>query len=507
MDDVRTRMEEKMKFGREYEIWFVTGSQHLYGSKTLEQVKQDSINMVKGLNDQSDFNYKLIFKELLTTPDEISKVIKEANNNPDCGGIIGWMHTFSPAKMWIKGLSVLTKPFLHLHTQFNRDIPWNEIDMDFMNLNQSAHGGREFGFINARLRLPRKVVVGYWEDKEVQLKIKRFMNTCVALAESKSLKIARFGDNMRYVAVTEGDKVEAEIKFGWEINGYGVGDLVDYVNKVTDEEVDAIYAEYKKQYTIVEKSEESIASIMYQGKLEIAMERFLVEGGFSAFTTTFENLHGLDQLPGLAVQRLMEKGYGFGGEGDWKTAAMTRLMKIMGRTGGLGTSFMEDYTYHFDPDNPMVLGAHMLEVCPTLADGEVNILVNPLGIGSKDAPARFTFSCKTGPAINASLVDMGGRMRLIINEVDAIEAPFDMPKLPVAKAMWKPQPSLEEGALAWILAGGAHHTVFSYDVTSEELQDFAEFMDIEVVVINNYTNMDTFRQELKLSDLVWTLKK
>lgn len=496
-----------MKLARDYEIWFITGSQHLYGPKTLQQVKQDSMDMVKGLNEQGEFDYKLVFKELLTTPDEITALMKEANNNPDCAGLIGWMHTFSPAKMWIKGLNVLRKPFLHLHTQFNRDIPWSEIDMDFMNLNQSAHGGREFGFINTRLRLPRKVVVGYWEEKKVQEKIRRYMNVCITLAESKILKIARFGDNMRYVAVTEGDKVEAEIKFGWEIDGYGLGDLVEFVNKVTDAEVDAIYNEYKAQYTIIDESIESVASIKYQGKLEIAMERFLVEGGFGAFTTTFENLHGLDQLPGLAVQRLMEKGFGFGGEGDWKTAAMTRLMKIMGRTGGLGTSFMEDYTYHFDAENPMVLGAHMLEVCPTLADGGVNILVNPLGIGGKDAPARFTFSCKNGPALNASLIDLGGRMRLIINEVDAVKAPFDMPKLPVAKAMWKPQPSLEEGALAWILAGGAHHTVFSYDVTAEELLDFAEFTEIEVVLINNKTNMDTFRQELKLNDLVWKLNK
>lgn len=496
-----------MKLGRTYEFWFVTGSQHLYGPETLKQVEQDSINMVKGLNEQGNLNYKIVFKEVLKTPDEITLLVKEANNNPDCAGLIGWMHTFSPAKMWIKGLSVLSKPFMHLHTQFNRDIPWSEIDMDFMNLNQSAHGGREFGFINTRLRMPRKVVVGYWEDKKVQNKIQKYMNVCVGLAESRTLKIARFGDNMRFVAVTEGDKVEAEIKFGWEISGYGVGDLVAYVNQVTEQEVNALYEEYKKVYNIINESKENVDSIKYQAKIEIALERFLVEGGFGAFTTTFEDLHGLDQLPGLAVQRLMEKGYGFGGEGDWKTAAMTRLIKIMGNKGGLGTSFMEDYTYHFDPENPMVLGAHMLEVCPSIADGEVSILVNPLGIGGKDAPARFTFSCKTGPAINVSLVDMGGRMRLIVNEVDAVKAPYDMPKLPVAKAMWKPQPSLEEGAYAWILAGGAHHTTYSLDVTREEMEDFAEFCDLETVIINNDTNMSTFRQELKLSDLVWNLKR
>lgn len=496
-----------MKLSKNYVFWFVTGSQHLYGPKTLEQVKLDSHNMVKDLNEQGNYSYPIEFKALLTTPDEISLVLKEANNDPNCAGIIGWMHTFSPSKMWIKGLSVLSKPFMHLHTQFNRDIPWDAIDMDFMNLNQSAHGGREFGYINTRLRLPRKVVVGYWEDNKVQQQIGDFLNVCVALAESKCLKVARFGDNMRYVAVTEGDKVEAEFKFGWEINGYGVGDLVKYVEEVTDDEAESLYEEYKAKYVIADESTESVESIKYQAKLEIAMERFLVEGGFGAFTTTFENLHGLKQLPGLAVQRLMEKGYGFGGEGDWKTAAMTRLVKIMGANGGRGTSFMEDYTYHMDPENPMVLGAHMLEICPTISEGPVNILVNPLGIGGKEAPARFTFECKTGPALNTSLIDLGGRMRLIINEVEAVKAPYEMPKLPVAQAMWVPQPSLEEGAKSWILAGGAHHTVYSMDVTSQQLEDFAEFMNIETVLIDKNTNIGEFRKELKLSDMLWNLKK
>ncbi|MCT4596610.1 MAG: L-arabinose isomerase [Vallitalea sp.] len=495
-----------MKLSKNYVFWFVTGSQHLYGPKTLEEVKKDSQGIVEGLNEKGALDYKVEFKALLTTSEEITSLMKEANNDPNCAGIIGWMHTFSPAKMWIKGLSILSKPFVHLHTQFNRDIPWSEIDMDFMNLNQSAHGGREFGFINTRLRQPRKVIVGYWEAAAVSEQLNNFMNVCVAIAESKCLKVARFGDNMRYVAVTEGDKVEAEIKFGWEINGYAVGDLAQYVNAVTDEEVDALYEEYKKSYNIVDESQDNVKSIKYQAKIEIGMERFLVEGGFGAFTTTFEDLHGLEQLPGLAVQRLMEKGYGFAGEGDWKTAALVRLTKIMGNNTGLGTSFMEDYTYHMDPSNPMVLGAHMLEICPTIADGVVDIKVNPLGIGGKAAPARFTFECKTGKALNASLVDLGGRMRLIINEVDAVKAPNEMPKLPVAQAMWVPQPSLEEGAKAWILAGGAHHTVYSMDVNTEQLIDFAEFMDIETVIINNNTNLSTFRQELKLQDLVWNLK-
>jgi L-arabinose isomerase len=495
-----------MKPSKNYVFWFVTGSQHLYGPKTLEKVKIDSHGIVTGLNEKGSLDYPIEFKALLTTPEEITSLMKEANNDPNCAGIIGWMHTFSPAKMWIKGLRVLSKPFVHLHTQFNRDIPWSEIDMDFMNLNQSAHGGREFGFINTRLRKPRKVIVGYWEEKAVKEQLRCFMNVCVAIAESKCLKIARFGDNMRYVAVTEGDKVEAEIKFGWEINGYGIGDLVQYVNAVTDEEVDTLYEDYKKNYNIIDESADNVKSIKYQAKIEIGMERFLVEGGFGAFTTTFEDLHGLDQLPGLAVQRLMEKGYGFAGEGDWKTAAMVRLTKIMASHTGLGTSFMEDYTYHMDSANPMVLGAHMLEICPTIADGVVDIKVNPLSIGGKAAPARMTFECKIGPALNASLIDLGGRMRLIINEVNAVKAPNEMPKLPVAQAMWVPLPSLEEGAKAWILAGGAHHTVYSMDINAEQLIDFAEFMDIETVLINNNTNMNTFKQELKMQDLMWNLK-
>lgn len=496
-----------MKLSKNYVFWFVTGSQHLYGPKTLEQVKLDSHNMVIGLNEQGDLSYPIEFKALLTTPDEIAQVLKEASSDPTCAGVIGWMHTFSPSKMWIKGLQNLTKPFMHLHTQFNRDIPWESIDMDFMNLNQSAHGGREFGFINTRMRLPRKVVVGYWEDVKVLSQINDFLNVCVAISESKSLKVARFGDNMRYVAVTEGDKVEAEIKFGWEINGYGVGDLVKYVDSITEEEVDLLFEEYKKAYLIETDNEESLKSIKYQAKLELGMEKFLIEGGFGAFTTTFEDLHGLDQLPGLAVQRLMEKGYGFGGEGDWKTAAMTRLVKIMAGKVCKGTSFMEDYTYHMDPSNPMVLGAHMLEICPTIAEGPVNIKVKPLGIGGKDAPARFTFACHTGHALNTSLIDLGGRMRLLINEVEAVKAPLEMPKLPVAQAMWKPLPSLEEAAKAWILAGGAHHTVYSLDVTTEQLEDFCEFMDIETVIINKDTNMNTFRNTLKLNDLAWSLKR
>lgn len=491
---------------KEYRFWFITGSQHLYGDETLRQVKEDSLKLVDGLNAKGNLDYPIEFKALLTTPDEILALVKEANNDDTCAGLIGWMHTFSPAKMWIKGLGVLNKPFVQFHTQFGRDIPWEAIDMDFMNLNQTAHGGREFGFINTRLRMPRKVIAGYWEEASVLRELKSFLNVAVAVNESKRLKIARFGDNMRQVAVTEGDKVEAQIKFGWEIDGYGVGDLVAVIDEVTDAEVEALVETYKSLYDIPVQSESVMTSIGVQARIEIGMEKFLVEGGYTAFTTTFENLYGLDQLPGLAVQRLMEKGYGFGGEGDWKTAALVRILKIMGGTDGKGTSFMEDYTYHMDPADTLVLGAHMLEVCPSIASNKPSIIVKPLGIGGKADPARFIFSAETGAALNASIIDMGGRMRLIINTVEAVEAPFEMPELPVAKAMWKPMPDFETAVKGWILAGGAHHTAYSYDVTAEDLLDFAEFMDIETVLIDDKTDLAQLKQEMKLQDLIWKLK-
>lgn len=496
-----------MLLSRTYEFWFITGSQHLYGETTLKQVKEDSEKLVAGLNDQGAYAYPIKFKALLTTPDEISALIKEANNDEHCAGLVGWMHTFSPAKMWIKGLANLQKPFVQFHTQFNRDIPWNDIDMDFMNLNQTAHGGREFGFVNARLRVPRKIIVGHYQDERVLKELGRFLHVAVAINESRNLKVARFGDNMREVAVTEGDKVEAEIKFGWSVNGYAVGDLVEVVEGISSGEVEGLVEEYLTLYDIPDQSEAVMASVKTQAKIELGIEKFLVDGGFTAFTTTFENLYGLEQLPGLAVQRLMAKGYGFGAEGDWKTAAMLRLIKLMGGEGGKGTSFMEDYTYHMDPANTVVLGAHMLEVCPSIAENKPSIIVRPLGIGGKSDPARFIFSAKTGPALNASLVDMGGRMRLIINKVEAVKAPFDMPKLPVAKAMWKPEPSFEIGVKSWILAGGAHHTVYTYDVSVQDLEDFAEFMDIETVIIDQKTVYQNLKQDLKVKDLIWHLKR
>lgn len=493
---------------RTYEFWFVTGSQHLYGPETLKQVAEHSMEITKGLDNNAAIPFNVVIKPILTNTKDIKKLCLEANLDDNCAGIITWMHTFSPAKMWIAGLSELKKPLLHLHTQFNRDIPWDSIDMDFMNLNQSAHGDREYGFIGARLRIPRKVVVGHFQDTDVVNRIAQWMLTAVGVVEGQCLKLARFGDNMRQVAVTEGDKVEAQIKFGWEINGFGVGDLVERINKISEEEVDKLMEEYSKLYTFapdVLSSEEKIMSVREQARIELGMKSFLEEGNFSAFTTTFEDLHGLKQLPGLAVQHLMAEGYGFGPEGDWKTAALVRIMKIM--ANGKGTSIMEDYTYNFEPNNEMILGAHMLEVCPTLAAAKPRIEVHPLGIGGKDAPARLVFNGRDGAAVCASLIDLGGRMRLIVNDVDAVKFEEYMPKLPVARVLWKPEPSLKESAEAWIYAGGAHHTSFSYAVNSEQLADFAEMTGIEFVHISKATKILALRNELKLNDLVWNLSK
>lgn len=490
-----------------YEFWFVTGSQHLYGPETLKQVAEDSLKIAEGLDKDSSIPFKVVFKPVLTNPKDIKRLCSEANLDDNCAGIITWMHTFSPAKMWIAGLSELKKPLLHLHTQYNRDIPWDSIDMDFMNLNQSAHGDREYGFIGARLRIPRKVVVGHWQDADVIGRIAQWMSTAAAVVEGRSIKIARFGDNMRQVAVTEGDKVEAQIKFGWEISGFGIGDLVERVNLVTEEEVNTLMEEYSRVYNFapeVLSSEEKMNAVREQARIELGMKSFLEEGGFTAFTTTFEDLHGLKQLPGLAVQHLMAEGYGFGPEGDWKTATLVRIMKIMAK--GKGTSIMEDYTYHFEPGNEMILGAHMLEICPTLAATKPVIEVHPLGIGGKSDPARIVFNAGEGSAVCASLVDLGGRMRLIVNDVNAVKLEKDMPKLPVARVLWKPEPSLKESAEAWIYAGGAHHTSFSYVVNAEQLADFAEMTGIEFVHINKDTKVYTLRNELRLNDIVWKLQ-
>ncbi|MBO0995638.1 L-arabinose isomerase [Bacillus sp. SD088] len=489
---------------KDYEFWFVTGSQNLYGEDVIKQVEEHSRKMVVGLDQDPAVTYKLVFKSVVKEADSIRRLFLEANADENCAGIITWMHTFSPAKMWIAGLNVLKKPLLHLHTQFNRDIPWDGIDMDFMNLNQSAHGDREFGFIGSRMNIKRKVVVGHWENQEVRVRIGSWMRTAVAVSESHTLKVARFGDNMRNVAVTEGDKVEAQIKLGWTVDAYGVGDLVERIEAVSEQDIDQLMDEYAEQYSIVPEGLQDGAvrdSIRYQAKLEVALKSFLEEGGYTAFSNTFEDLHGMHQLPGLATQRLMEQGYGYGGEGDWKTAALVRLMKII--ADGKDTSFMEDYTYHFEPGNEMVLGSHMLEVCPTIAEAKPTIEVHPLGIGGKADPARLVFNGHEGAALNASIIDLGHRFRLVINEVDAVKIEKDMPKLPVARVLWKLQPSMSQGAENWIMAGGAHHSCYSYRVTSEQLKDFADLLGIESVLINNDTNTHAFENELRLNEIFY----
>jgi len=483
------------------EIWFVTGSQHLYGQETLAQVAAHSQKIADSLNGETAIPVQIVFKPVLTTPDQIRDLCRRANNTESCIGLILWMHTFSPAKMWIAGLSTLAKPFLHLHTQFNRDLPWSTINMDFMNLNQSAHGDREFGFITARLRLARKVVVGFWQESETVAEIAAWTRAAAGWHESPNLKVARFGDNMREVAVTDGDKVAAQATLGYSVNGYGVGDLVDRMNQFSDAEADKLVLEYRDAYSIAKQHDRPDA-LRVAAKIELGLRAFLTEGGFGAFTDTFEDLHGLGQLPGIAVQRLMADGYGFGGEGDWKTAALVRTMKVM--AGGLpgGTSFMEDYTYDFS-GTPKILGSHMLEVCPSIAAGKPSLEVHPLGIGGKADPVRLVFTAPNGAAVVASLVDMGNRFRMIVNKVEVVQPEQKLPKLPVARAVWLPEPSLKVAAAAWIYAGGAHHTSFSQALTMEHLEDFAEIAGIELIRIDNETRIHQLRRELRWSDAAY----
>jgi len=486
------------------EIWFVTGSQHLYGEDTLKQVAVNAAKIADSLDNNDTIPGHVIFKPVLTTPDAIYNLVLEANSSQLCTGIIAWMHTFSPAKMWIRGLQALNLPLLHLHTQFNRDIPWGTIDMDFMNLNQSAHGGREFGFINTRLRRPRKVVVGHWQDDETITAVAIWVRSALAWHDSQNLRIARFGDNMRDVAVTEGDKVAAQMKLGYSVYGYGVGDLVKYVDQVTDREIDILVEEYSLKY-LTGSEKEYHNTIREAARIEIGITAFLEEGNFRAFTTTFEDLHGLKQLPGLAVQRLMEKGYGFGAEGDWKTAALVRGVKVMGEGLNGGASFMEDYTYHLEPGGMKVLGAHMLEVCPTVADSKPSLESHPLGIGGKADPARLVFKAAPGKGLNASLIDMGNRFRLLVNSVEVTECPAT-PKLPVAGVLWSPLPNLKMAAAAWILAGGAHHTAFSMAITPEYLEDFAEMAGIEYVLIDERTEISDFKNTLRWNEVYYHLE-
>jgi L-arabinose isomerase len=493
------------------EVWFLTGSQELYGQETLNSVAEHSREIAAHLD--STLPVRVVWKPTLKGPDAILQMCLEANAAPNCVGVVTWMHTFSPAKMWIRGLTQLKKPMAHLHTQYNRELPWAQIDMDFMNLNQSAHGDREFGFIVARLQLEHKIVVGYWRDTDVSAELASWSRVACAVAESRKLKIVRFGGmNMREVAVTGGDRVEAEIKFGWSINGHAVGDLVERIAAVRDGEVEPLLEEYEAKYVLAPallRGGEQRENLRHAARQELGMRAFLTSGGYGAFTTTFEDLYGLNQLPGLACQRLMADGYGFGAEGDWKTSALVRLMKVLSAGAGQkgGVSFMEDYTYHLVKGEEQVLGAHMLEVCPSLTDTKPSLEVHPLGIGGKAAPCRLVFDAAPGPAVAATLVDMGGRMRLIVHEMDVIKAKHAMPKLPVARALYVPRPDLRRGAQAWLLAGGAHHMSFSQSVNAEQLEDLAGLLGVECIRIGHDTNLTALKKELRWNDVAFRMAR
>ena len=494
-----------------FEVWFITGSQHLYGEETLRQVDEHSKIIADYLDNSSQNTaggvpLKVVFKPVVKSTEEITAICKEANATTNCVGIIAWMHTFSPAKMWISGLNILQVPLLHLHTQFNRDIPYSAIDMDFMNLNQSAHGDREFGHIMTKMRINRKVVVGHWEAESVLEKINIWCRVAVGKHKMKTMKVARFGDNMRYVAVTDGDKVSAEMKFGFSVNTYAVGDLVKVINQISEAEIQNLMKEYEATYQMMSSLTNGgvmRSSLVEAARIELGLKAFLEDGGYSAYTNTFEDLHGMRQLPGIGSQRMMATGYGYGGEGDWKTSAMVHILKTMSSGMKGGTSFMEDYTYHFNPTNPMVLGSHMLEICPTIADGIVKCEVHPLGIGGKEDPVRLVFNGQEGSAINVSLIDMGNRFRLIVNEVDAVKVTEEFPKLPTARALWKPQPSMEVGLQSWILAGGAHHTVYSQTLTTEYMEDLAGMLNIELVIIDKDTTIRGLKNELRYNEVAF----
>ena len=486
-----------------YEFWFIVGSQTLYGDEVLDTVARRAGDMAAKLS--AALPYPVVYKVTAKSNDEIIDVVREANHAENCAGVITWCHTFSPSKMWINGLELLQKPWCHFATQYNREIPNDEIDMDFMNLNQAAHGDREHGFIGARLRIPRKIIAGYWEDKDVQARLGSWMRAAVGAAFSRSLKVMRFGDNMREVAVTEGDKVEVQRKLGWQVNTWAVGDLVREMNAVSAEEIDALMDEYRAAYDF---ATDNIDAIRYQAREELAMKKMLDREGCRAFSNTFQDLYGMEQLPGLASQHLMAQGYGYGGEGDWKVSAMTAILKFMGEGGNGASAFMEDYTYHLVPGNEYSLGAHMLEVCPSVAADRPRIEVHPLGIGMNEKdPARLVFEGKAGKALVASLVDMGGRLRLIVQDIECVKPIMPMPNLPVARVMWRAMPNLTTGLECWITAGGAHHTVLSYDVSPEQLHDWARIMDIEYVHITKDTTPDALERELFWNDLAWRLKQ
>ena len=484
------------------QFWFVVGSQDLYGEEVLKTVAERAGEMAAWLSER--LPYPLVYKVTAMSSGQITKVIKEANYDDECLGVVTWCHTFSPSKMWLTGLSLLQKPWCHLATQYNKEIPNEEIDMDFMNLNQAAHGDREHGFMGARLRKPRKVVAGYWKEESVIKRLADFERVCVGIEFSKNLKVMRFGYNMRDVAVTEGDKVEAQNKLGWEVNFWPVGELVAEMNATTDEEVEALYNEYLKHYDV---ATDNTDAIKYQAREEIAMKKMMDRNGCKAFTNTFQDLYGMKQLPGLASQHLMAQGYGYGGEGDWKVSAMTAILKKMGEGENGASAFMEDYTYHLAEGAKYSLGAHMLEVCPSVAAGRPRIETHHLGIGMNEKdPARLVFEGKEGKGIVVSLIDMGGRLRLIVQDIECVKPIMEMPNLPVARVMWKAFPSLETGVECWITAGGAHHTVLSYDVTAEMMHDFAKFLDIEYVHITKDTTVEALEDKLLVNDLVWKLR-
>ncbi len=488
---------------KDYEFWFVVGSQFLYGPEVLKTVEARAIEMTAELNACGRLPCPVVYKGTIKSDREASDLVREANYIPKCAGIITWCHTFSPSKMWLNGLAELQKPWCHLATQYNRDIPDKEIDMDFMNLNQAAHGDREHGFIGARLRKARKIIAGYWQEEEVRQRLGSWMRAAVGAAFSRSLKVMRFGDNMRDVAVTEGDKVGVQIQLGWQVNTWPVGELVQNMEAVTDDEIDGLMEAYGQDY---ELATDALETVRYQAREELAMKKMLEAEGCAAFSNTFQDLYGMRQLPGLATQHLMAQGYGYGGEGDWKVAAMTAILKAMSDGQAGGTTFMEDYTYHLQPGNQYSLGAHMLEVCPSVGADRPRIEVHPLGIGDREPPARLVFEGREGDAIVVSLVDMGGRLRLICQDIHCVKPILPMPNLPVARVMWQPEPSLTAGVECWITAGGAHHTVLSYDVTAEQMRDWARMMDVEFVHITRDTTPEALEHDLFLSNLAWKLR-
>ncbi len=491
------------------EVWLVTGSQDLYGAEALDQVDRNAREIAASLDAAEAIPVRVVAKPVVKSPGSIRQVVLDANAAPGCVGVVVWMHTFSPARMWIAGLGELRKPLLHLHTQFNRDLPWAEIDMDFMNLNQSAHGDRELGYLLTRMRLARKTVVGHWRDPRVAERIGVWARAAAGRHEARALSVARLGDNMRSVAVTEGDKVEAEIRLGVSVNGYGVGDLVEAIEAVPDAAVAELLDAYEAEYDLVPELREGGGrrdSLRAEARIEAGLRSFLDAGGHRAFTDTFEDLHGLPQLPGLAVQRLMADGYGFSAEGDWKTAALVRIAKVMATGLDGGTSFMEDYTYHLDPAGPKVLGAHMLEICPSIAAGRPSCEIHPLGIGGKADPVRLVFTAAPGPAVVVGMLDLGDRFRLVLNEIDVVAPDEELPRLPVARAVWEPKPDLATAAEAWLVAGGPHHTVFSRALPTEAFEDLAEMLGVELVVVDERTRVSDLKKELRWTDAYHRLR-